>query len=192
MRSRVLLLATAFVLAVPAASHAAPVCNLVKDKTGDASLNATAAAVYQVKPLDIRSYDVATGKKTLVAVLRVGSTKPADDQFTSKSGLRWTVHFSIDGAGYSFTRKLDGAGKASDSATADGAALSGVKATMTGDTVTWTAPRSAFPKLRGRGVRIGGLYADSSSPGFYDQAPDGGRSSDTTYTDGAKSCVKAA
>lgn len=191
MRSRVVLLAASAVLALPAASHAAPVCNLLVDKVDDASVRPEAASVYKNKPLDIRSFDVATGKKTLVAVLRVGSTKPADDPITSAAGLTWTVNFTVKESKYAFSRKLDGSGKPTDTATADGAPLSGVSVAMTGDTITWTAPRAAISKLRGSGVKIGGFFVRASTPGVFDQAPDTGYASENTYADGAKSCVKA-
>lgn len=192
MRSRVVLLAAAFLVAVPISASAAPVCKLVEDKAGDASPSSLTSSVIDYKALDIRSFDVATGKKSLVVVLRLASTNKADHQVTDTAGLTWTATFRINDTDHRFTRKLNGSGQATDTATSGGQAINGVKVAVTQDAVTWTVPRGNVPSLRKAGATITGFYASASTTGGTDQAPDDGRGSGKVYKDKQASCVRAA
>lgn len=191
MRSRVLLLATAFLVAAPLSASAAPVCKLVEDKADDASTSSLTTGVIAYKALDIRSFDVATGNKSLVAVLRLASTNKADHPVTDTMGLTWAVTFRINDADYRFTRKLNNSGQATDTASGAGQALSGVKVAVTKDAVTWTVPRGNVPALRKAGATLTGFYASASTVGGIDQAPDDGRGSGKIYKDKQASCVRA-
>lgn len=180
--------ALAAVLVLAPAAVAAPSCKLVTDAGGDGGLFGAVA----VKPLDIRSLDVATGAKTLVVVLRMTTTKQ-DDPLVA-AGMAWDVTFKIGDTSHRFARRIGPNGAVlSDTATAGSQPVSGVKVRADGSSITWTVPRANVPKLRGRGATFSGFFASTSSPLLgTDQMPDGGRASSATYKDRAKSCVKAA
>jgi hypothetical protein len=193
MRTRSLFVAAvAALLALPGAASAATSCNLVTDKAGDGYVGHPAAGV-DAKSLDIRSLDVATGKKTLVVVLRVATTKAADDPATAL-GMAWDVSFKIGKADYRFSRRVGPGGNVvSEGATTNGATLSGVKVTVTGTTITWTVPRSSVAALGKRGAAFTSFFGGTTATGLgYDQAPNGGVVSPARYVDGTRSCVRAA
>lgn len=193
MRTRSLLsVAVAALLALPGAASAATACNLVTDKAGDAYIGHSLGGVSS-KPLDIRGIDVATGTKTLVVVLRMTTTKTADDPATA-AGMAWDVSFKIAGADHRFSRRVGPGGNVvSEGGTANGGALSGVKVTVSGTSITWTVPRSAIAKLKKRGAAFTHFFAGTTATGLgYDQAPNGGVVSPARYTDGTRSCVRAA
>ncbi|HWL34842.1 MAG TPA: hypothetical protein VNQ77_01490 [Frankiaceae bacterium] len=190
-RRSMLVAAVTALLALPGAASAAT-CNLVTDKANDAYVGHPAAGVSS-KPLDIRSLDVATGKKTLVVVLRVATTKSADDPATA-AGMAWDVSFKIAGADYRFSRRVGPGGNVvSEGGNGNGSAVSGVKVAVSGTSITWTVPRSAIPKLKKRGAVFTHFFGGTTTTGLgYDQAPNGGVVSPARYVDGTKSCVKAA
>lgn len=193
MRTRSLLLAAvAALLAVPSAASAAPVCNLVKDKANDAYIGHSVSGT-SATALDIRSVDVATGKKTLVVVMRLATTKTMDDP-VSVAGMSWDVSFRIANVDHRFSRRVGPGGNVvSESGSADSKTLDGVKVTVSSTAVTWTVPRANVPKLKSRGATFTNFYGGTSAPGLaYDQAPDGGVISLSRYKDGQASCVKAA
>ena len=107
-------LAVVAALATPGlpAAHATPTlkkpsapCNTLPDKTNDADLANTGVT----SPLlDIVSADVATGAKTVSAVLRVGSTQPqTTDPIALVGGVEWHLSFHIKNDLYEFLRTLD-------------------------------------------------------------------------------------
>ncbi|HVF03457.1 MAG TPA: hypothetical protein VNA20_01330 [Frankiaceae bacterium] len=191
MRSRTVLLsaATALLVAAPTVASAAPVCKLVEDPADDAALNPALGPVLKARALDIRSMDVATGKTTVVVVLRLASTKIADDPMTMQ-GVEWHASFTLAGETVRFSRKITNAGAVTDTAKAGETALSGVKVTVTGDSITWTTPRSSLRKLKKKAT-LSGFFADTTTNGAFDLAPNTGYGSTRTYTDRAASCVKA-
>jgi hypothetical protein len=193
MRSRLVAFcaASAALLTLPLSADAGVSCNLVVDKNKDAYVGHSAAG-QNATALDIKSLDVATGKKTLVIVLRMATTNLASDPVAT-AGMQWDVTFKIAKADHRFTHKVGPNGMVlSDTANADGAAITGVTVKVAGNTVTWTVPRAKLQKLRGKGAVLSGFYAGTSTPWAFDQAPDGGLPSLSRYTDMAKSCVKAA
>lgn len=187
----VLVAAVAAALTLPSSASGAAVCHLVRDGAKDTTLASPLTAV-SGSSVDIRSVDVATGAKTLVVVLRLGSSNVAADP-AATLGLTWDVMFRIGNAGHRFGRRLGPGGVVlGDTATAAGKPIAGVKTKVAGNAVTWTVPRSAVPKLRGRGAVLTGFYASTWTPLLtYDQAPDSG-SGGGSYTDRQRSCVKAA
>lgn len=191
MRSRTVLLsaATALLVAAPTVASAAPVCKLVEDAADDAALNPALGSVLKARALDIRSMDVATGKSTVVVVLRLASTKIADDPITMQ-GLQWNAAFTLGGETVRFSRKVSNSGATTDTAKAGEAAIAGVKVTVGADNVTWTMPRTSLRKLKKK-ASLSGFFANTSTFGAFDQAPDTGYGSTRTYIDGTPSCVKA-
>ena len=191
MRLRSVLLSTAAaLLALPVSAHAATVCNLVKDASSDAGLGSPASPV-KAPVFDIRSLDVASGKRTFVVVLRMASTKYADEP-AARLGMSWDVTFKINGVDHRFSRKLNAAGTITDTATQNGNEIKGLKVSDAGNAITWTVPRSGMPKLK-KGAVATGFFSNTSAPtATYDMAPDRGIASTARYTDGQKSCVKAA
>jgi hypothetical protein len=100
--SPVLLAALAATVAVPAyaAPKPKPVCYLVTDAEGDG--HSSTLSVLSSPALDITSVDVATGKKSVVAVLRLKTTS-LDDPVANLS-MSWIVPFVINGHTYRFQR----------------------------------------------------------------------------------------
>jgi hypothetical protein len=193
MRTRSLLVAAvAALLALPGAASAATSCNLVTDKAGDGYVGHPLGGVSS-KALDIRGVDVATGKKTLVVVLRMATTKTADDPATA-AGMAWDVSFKIAGTDHRFSRRVGPGGTVvSEGGSTNGTTLSGVKVAVSGTVITWTVPRSAVAALKKRGAAFTHFFGATTATGLgYDQAPNGGVVSPARYVDGTRSCVKAA
>jgi hypothetical protein len=194
MRTRNLLLcAGAAALLAPATpASAKTLCNLVSDKPGDAIVGVAGQGV-PAPAYDILSYDVATGKKTLVAVLRVKSTDPKADN-AAALGMTYTVTFQIGGKTLKFDRKIGpqaSGGAVTDTTTIDGAPLAGVKVTVAPGTITWTVPRGNVAPLKAKKPVVTGLYSQTTSSMSHDWAPDSGTGSSVQYPDKAPSCVKA-
>ena len=182
-------------LLVPATTawSAKTVCNLVPDKADDTGLIAPAVPV-RTPAHDIRSLDVATGKKTLVVMLRLGSTVQSADP-AAGPGMTYNVYFKIGGVDHAFFRRIGPNGQVvSDTATADGKPIAGVTVKADGKALIWTVPRANVSKLNGRNALFTGFYAATASAvGLSgDSAPDNGRSSDAKYVDKTPSCVRPA
>jgi hypothetical protein len=195
MRTRnvVVLCASAAALlapAVPASGKA--VCNLVSDKPGDAVLGLGGQGA-PAPAFDILSYDVATGKQTLVAVLRLKSTDAKADN-AAALGIAWTVTFHVGDKSYSFEHRLGpqaSGGAVTDTANVDGAPLAGVKVTVAPGAITWTVPRASITPLKAKNAYVTGFFSQASSSLSHDWAPDSGTGSGVRYPDRAASCVKA-
>ena len=192
---RVAVLGVAFAaLLVPATgSFAKTACNLVSDKANDSGLFVPAGPV-RTPAHDITSVDVATGKKTLVVVMRLTTTALAGDPAAS-GGITWDVKFTIGGVGHQFTRKIAQNGTITDTALQNNAAIAGLVVKMDGKTVTFTVPRNNVPKLKAKNAVLTGFFASTQSgaPGAsYDYAPDNARGSSATYIDRQASCVRPA
>lgn len=190
MRSNIALLAaaSALIVAAPSVANAAPVCKLVEDAADDAAINPALGSVLKARALDIRSVDVASGKTTVVVVLRLASTKMADDPITMQ-GVQWNAAFTLGGDTHRFTHKISNSGQVTDTAKAGETAISGVKVTVGADNVTWTMPRASLRKLKKKAT-FTGFFGDTSTTGAFDLAPDSGYGSTKTYVDGTPSCVK--
>lgn len=185
--------ATALLLPATGAWSAKTVCNLVPDKADDTGLVAPSTPV-RTPAHDIRSLDVATGRKTMVVVMRLASTDYGADP-AATAGMTYNVFFKIGDGDHAFFRRIGPNGQVvSDTATAGGKAIPGVTVKVDGKSITWTVPRANVPKLKGRNVVLTGFYAATASAiGLSgDSAPDGGRASGAQYVDKTASCVRPA
>jgi hypothetical protein len=180
--------AAALVVAAPLAASAKTSCNVVPDKADDTTFVPGAGAVLKTPTVDIRAIDVATGRKTVVLVLRLASTDASTDPIPD--GGSWNASFAIGDVRYDFGRRVTSSGEQSFSATSGGRAIAGVKGAVTGGAVTWTAPRAGIKMLK-RGSILTGFTSAASTAGFTDYAPDGGSASTAKYVEGTRSCVKA-
>ena len=191
MRRLAVLGTAATVLLAPLTAHAGPVCNLVTDPANDTGLGAPQSPV-RTPAHDITSIDVATGKKTLVVVMRLTSTKITDDPAAS-NGMNWQVQFKIGTVSHVFKRAVTRDGAFTDTATQDGKAIAGLVVKADAKSITWTVPRTNVPKLKGKNVMLAQFYSATASTGLsYDYAPDGARPSDKTYMDRTQSCLRPA
>ncbi len=193
MRTNVLLCAAAAALLAPALpASGKPVCNLVSDKAGDAVVGAAGQGA-PAPSFDILSYDIATGKSTLVAVLRVKSTDAKADN-AAALGIGWTVSFHVGDKSYSFEHRLAPqarGGTVTDTASVDGKPLAGVKVAVAPGSITWTVPRAAITPLKAKNAYVTGMFSQATSSLSHDWAPDSGTGSGVRYPDRAASCVKA-
>jgi hypothetical protein len=147
------------------------VCNLIVSPR---------SAVRAAPSLDILSGDVATGKHTLVAVLRVdtGSPDPA-----TVAGGQWDFGFTIQGVAYGL-HYANGTGSLRGG---DGTQPARVKATFTPGLVTWVVDRSAFPGLRRPKAVLTRIYGTTGTTvGTVDSA-----TTQRPYVDRTPSCVHA-
>jgi hypothetical protein len=96
-------------IGVPAANAGGPVCRIVTDPAGDASLRSFGAVATPNEPaLDVVSADIASGPRNLTVVVRVDHLGAAAD-----AGPRldqWTAYFTVRGHGFAATaaRAIDG------------------------------------------------------------------------------------
>ena len=120
-------------------------CNLLTDDHNDGTW-----LVPGVKSggLDIQSGDLATGAKTMVAVLRLGSTdfKTADDPWSTLSYSWSFAATSTLGQAYAFTASLGFTGNLTYGASADGHGVP-VQFKIVGNTFQWTIQRKDAPDL---------------------------------------------
>lgn len=190
-RSVLLPAVVAALVALPGAASAATACNLVKDAANDAAVGNPASPA-KTPAFDIRSLDVASGKKTFVVVMRMGTTNLSGDP-AATLGMTWNVTFKVADTSLRFNRQVGPNGTViGESAQANGNPIAGLKVTTAGNAITWTVPRTGVPKLK-KGAVVTSFYASTSAPtAAYDSAPDNGVASGARYTDGQKSCVKAA
>jgi hypothetical protein len=186
----VTLLAAGLAVSVVHPSAAAqPVCMIERDAAGDGHLRGANAVTSP--SLDILSLDVATGKNTVVAVLRLDTTTP--DTIT-KPSLTYDVSFTINGSpGYGFTlTRSDRAGvldTKSATARAHNATLRTLPTVViTPTTVTFTLPRAAFDDLKKPGAVITGITGQSAMTGGGADVAGG----TSTYKDRTPSCLKPA
>lgn len=129
---------------------AKPVCNLVTDPKGDGSFIATPNS----KALDVVSADIATGAKTVTAVIRVDGMG-SDPQTTL--GVEYKINFTVGGMSQ-FLRyqRSTGLGETYDYGDQSGTNAGSVsKGTADGaidtakGTITISAPKSEFAGLKG-------------------------------------------
>jgi hypothetical protein len=94
--------------ALPAVAAPAPTCRVVTDAAGDALIARSAPTSTNDAALDVRSADLATGRRFVTAVIRVAALGTATD-----AGPRldqWSLFFTFRGHGFvaSAQRALDG------------------------------------------------------------------------------------
>jgi hypothetical protein len=169
-----------------------PVCNLMTDEPGDGH-DQTLKPVSS-PTLDIVGGDVATGKKTIVSVLRVKSTTVAGDKVAER-GIHWQAQVTVGPKQINFDRHVttnfvSGAQTIDDSFTVTGVTVDPkvLKVTMNATEIRWTIPRSAVPGLKAKAsfTGIGGFTRD-----FWGAA-DNGVSLTRNYVDLTPSCLKPA
>lgn len=165
-------------------------CNLLTDKPGDGKWFVPGVSSSN---LDIVGGDIATGAKTMVAVLRLGGTNfsPTSDPW-SNLGYSWRIGVqSTLGQTYVFNASLHFGGTVTGSATAGGI---GVPVTFAVDqaknTFTWTMKRSDAKFLARPKNVFHGFYANSFVESSSADSTDATPPSDT-YPDRGLSCVKA-
>ena len=185
---------SAAALAVPATAAGKTLCLQIVDPSGDGSIMDVAPQTQDA--LDILSGDIATGKKNLVAAVRVKSLSST----TPVGGRQYAFGFTA-GSTYllTYTVDLDGATRAAVSQDNTGTTIS-VEATVdtASGTITWTVPRKSFPALKKAGAKLTGLNAKASYaaamslPGSRTDAttPSDTASTGRSYTDLTPTCLK--
>jgi hypothetical protein len=193
MRRPVLLAVAATLASVlaGAAPASATTCDLLVDQVGDGGVT-VAPTLAHSDQLDIVSGDVASGATTVVGVLRLRSLAP--DPLTTYTAVTWSLGFTLGATRYSFTARR---GVTSTTYTGrltsdDPARFETTTPALTVDvanaTLTWTAPRTAFPELAVAGATFDQLHAGSGAAGFNADAA----ATASTYVDQSPSCVAAA
>jgi hypothetical protein len=182
-------------------------CQVLRDKSGDGTWD---IAPVSSPLIDITSADVATGAKTVAAVLRVASTKVDPTDPVAQLGPTWMLKFQIGVASYAFYRTLDnglpstsgGIGTYTWSVKArgvevarvseTGVASGGLVVSSDATSMRWTIPRSLVPDLAKPKQVLSVFNATTNLSGASADSPD-----DTTawvkatYRDRAPSCVAA-
>jgi hypothetical protein len=197
LRPALALALAATAVATPAFAKAKPkpVCKLVLDIEGDAHrrpVTALPVTIFESAALDITSADVASGAKTLVAVVRVKTTDVSSDPY-APLGYGWSFNFRIMSTAYSLERRrsIDSNGSASYKdtftiGTTSAALPAGSKTSMDATSYTWVIPRSAIPGFKKKSVLTGLQAVTSVFGGNADAA-----GTAKTYLDLTPSCVKA-
>jgi hypothetical protein len=188
-------LGVAGVLAVPAVAVSKTVCLQVVDDTGDGTVGASSHDA-----LDIVSADVATGKKNLVAAVRLKSLA-ADPVLAG--GTTYTFVFTIGGVAHQLSYKVYSTGETKATITI-GSGIDGVTGPASAvvdqgtATILWTVPRKSIPSLKKPGAKLTGLDAKSAF-GFNAQLPTGtsefssgsdDASTGRAYVDNTPTCLK--
>jgi hypothetical protein len=194
----VLALAVAGVATPAFAKAPKPVCQLVLDLQGDAHRRPVQAApvtVFDSPGLDITSADVATGKRTVVVVVRVKTTDLTGDPY-APLGYAWSFQWKIGSVVYAVkrSRKLgtDGSAVYTDTYSNGGVTgelPAGSKTSMDGTSYTWVLPRAAVPSLKAKKQVLTNLEVISSVTGGGNTDAAG---TPKTYVDLTPSCLKAA
>lgn len=163
-----------------------PLCTLLKDDSGDGTW---VVPVVESPALDIISGDISTGPKTMVAVLRLGSTDfaPTSDKWSS-TGYSWSFGVTSSlGQKYQFEAARHVTGTMDEDVTVDGKSVP-FQFKIVGKTFVWTIQRKVSPNLsRPKNVFRefrGGSEVESSTA-------DGAFTGASVYPDRASSCVHA-
>lgn len=192
MNRRLAVLAVAALAAAGAAvpaDAARALCLQIQDVTGDGMV--LGAVPRNEDALDIVSGDIATGRRNLVAVMRLKSLSAA----TPVGGRQYAFQFTVGGVAYKLTHivNVDGTTRSAMNGTAVDAF-----ADPSSGSITWTLPRKSVAGLKTSGAKITGLAADAyygfamAVPGgTYDAAtPIDSASTGRSYTDGTPTCLK--
>lgn len=191
--------ATAF--ATGGAAYAAkpaskPVCLQITDETGDANLGGTSTPASQTSSsaLDIVSGDIATGKKNLVAAIRVRSM---DAESMTIGGSTYVLSWTSAGLQRSLTYRTYVDQAAKGVFDPDGSVAWDevpVVTQVNGTTITFVMPRRLEPALKKAGAALSGLKILSSfsvnREGSSTAMSMDSASSPRTYTDGQPTCLK--
>lgn len=183
-----------------AASAAArkPVCLQVVDPSGDGM----ALAGQKSDAVDILSGDIATGKRNLVAAMRLTSVERDEFQTTGASYLwTWTAGGKTQSLAYHVYADGSTAGRF-DADTTAGTLADEVSVTAIADratnTITWTVPRKVIPALKGKGTKLS-AFTLATRLGVNQRVSGEGRSqltvadtaqSGKSYVDGTATCLK--
>lgn len=187
---------SAAALAVPAS--AAPVCMQIVDDPGDGAPASLAPASRD--SLDVLSADIATGKKNLVAAMRLKSVAP-DSLLVG--GAVYLVRFTADGTPYELSYRTFATGEteallsSGGSATAPGTPVQAVVDAST-STITWYVPRKAVAALKKSGIKLTALSARTAvgTNAYLNGKPSRGYTSadlaetPKSYTDLTPTCLK--
>jgi len=150
-------LATA-VLAAPAS--AGGVCLQITDGTGDGM---TLGVPASQDSLDIVSGDIATGRKNLVAVLRLKSTSPDP---VLAGGVTYTFSFTAGGTTYQLVYRKYGTGETESEIVTGTGTSSGQSVDAVGDhttsIITWVVPRTLVAALKKPGAKLTGIGAGTA------------------------------
>ncbi len=141
-------------LAFPAS--AAPLCLQIVDAAGDGAPASFAPA--SRNRLDVLSADIATGRKNLVAAMRLKSLAP--DPLLA-GGSVYLVRFTAEGTRYELAYRTFATGETEALLTAGSAAATAVKAVVDAgtSTITWYVPRKAVTALKKPGTTFTALEA---------------------------------
>lgn len=125
-----------------------PVCNLLVDDKDDGYAT-TGGAVLRSPAMDIHGADIATGKKTVVGVLRLQKADTSMDP-VAWLGMTWNLNFKVRGNSYSFERERPFGKNERFEYNAPGPAAPKVKETVTRThlEVRFEIQRSAIPELK--------------------------------------------
>lgn len=191
-------LAASGLTAAGAAPKKPPVCMQVVDAAGDGM----AWGATKSDSVDIVSGDIATGKRNLVAALRLTSVQREPLQTTGVSYI-WT--WTVGGVKQSVAYHVYATGGTSGRFDADASTNSlseeinvPVVADVATNTITWTVARKHIAPLKKAGAKFSGFSVRTVS-GVNNQVSGEGRSqlatSDTaasgkTYTDLTPTCLK--
>lgn len=198
-RSVLAVIAAIALVAAPAAGATAkkkpPVktyCNLLTDPPGDG----TVVPGVTSKGLDILSGDLATGKKTMVAVLRLADTdfSQSHDPWSTFEYAWSFATTSSYGQSYSFTAKYN-SGTLTWGAAVDNAPVTVTRFTrdQKNNTFTWVINRSVDKTLTRKNTIFRDFRGQSDAFGSNssDSAPNNQAMMKSTYPDLGHSCVAA-
>lgn len=167
-------------------------CNLLVDPSGDG----TVVPGITSKGLDIIGGDLATGKKTMVAVLRLSDTdfsQSHDPWSTFEYAWSFAVSSSY-GQSYSFSAKYN-SGNLTYGAAVDNAPVTVTKFTVnhSNNTFTWVISRSVDKTLTRKNTIFRDFRGQSDVFGSNssDSAPNNQATMKSTYPDLGHSCVAA-
>ena len=170
-------------------------CNLLVDPAGDGNVGPISS-----KGMDIIGGDLATGKKSMVAVLRLSDTNFSashDPYALLEYAWTFTAESSI-GQSYSFSAKWNGNNLSNPlsygaQVGTDGVAVKSFTIDTTHNTFTWVLDRSVDKMLTHKNIVFKHFHAQSNLFGSQsaDSAPNNAATMTSTYPDQAPSCVHA-
>ena len=130
---------------------------------------------------------IATGKKQLVAVLRLAGTDTASDPY-AYLGYEWDFSATVSGIDFMFTNRRTGTGGQDNHGVRIGDASVKHDFKVIGSTFVWTVPRTEIKQLARAKQTFTLFRANSAAFGISaDSAP----ANTNRYVDLTPSCVKA-
>jgi hypothetical protein len=187
--SRSVVIGCAVVAALAAGSPAVAakqVCHQITDGKGDGHPSNLSIATSNA--LDIVGGDIATGKKSIVGVLRLASTDASDPM--SAFGETWSLNFTVQNKTYNF-RRTRVAGTTEEYRYAfNGSSVELTSHSETATEIKWVIPRSAVEALKKPKAVFESISATSSW--FVTNADAAAAKTGTRYVDKTPSCLKPA